>query len=80
MKTFLLLLCSGLIFCSQPEGQFYIECYGKDFLMLNNQVLQCRSEVKQACYTKESGEKGCIRQDFCQKDNWTCCNTNLCNA
>ncbi|XP_072532955.1 uncharacterized protein [Salminus brasiliensis] len=61
-------------------ADFKIQCYGEDFLMVRNQVLQCSSKVPQSCYTRASGEKGCARQEFCQRPGWKCCNTNLCNA
>ncbi|KAI5606902.1 hypothetical protein C0J50_7456 [Silurus asotus] len=60
-------------------AQFEIKCYGEDFLMVRNMVLHCSSKVQQACYTRSSGEKGCIRTEFCKRPGWTCCNTNLCN-
>ncbi|XP_035387709.1 uncharacterized protein wu:fj16a03 [Electrophorus electricus] len=61
-------------------ADYKIQCYGEDFLMLRDQVLQCSSKVPQACYTRVSGEKGCIRLEFCQRPGWKCCNTKLCNA
>ncbi|XP_060780634.1 uncharacterized protein wu:fj16a03 [Neoarius graeffei] len=57
-----------------------IDCYGEDFFTVRNMVLHCRSKVKQACYTRSSGEKGCIQKGFCQRAGWTCCYTDLCNA
>ncbi|XP_062319827.1 uncharacterized protein wu:fj16a03 isoform X1 [Osmerus eperlanus] len=60
--------------------QFTIECYGEDFLMVRNQVLQCSSKVVQACYTRETGEKGCARLEFCDRPGWSCCFKNRCNA
>ncbi|XP_042624428.1 uncharacterized protein LOC122147184 isoform X1 [Cyprinus carpio] len=62
------------------EADHYIECYGEDFLMVRNMVLQCRSKVTQACYTRATGEKGCVSVEFCQRKGWTCCYENLCNA
>uniref|UniRef100_A0A8C2ESC9 Wu:fj16a03 n=2 Tax=Cyprinus carpio TaxID=7962 RepID=A0A8C2ESC9_CYPCA len=58
----------------------YIECYGEDFLMVRNMVLQCRSKVPQACYTRATGEKGCVSEVFCQRKGWKCCYENRCNA
>uniref|UniRef100_A0A7N9AMU6 Uncharacterized protein n=1 Tax=Mastacembelus armatus TaxID=205130 RepID=A0A7N9AMU6_9TELE len=77
MKVYLLLLLL-LPLCTAKE--FYIECYGEDFLMVNNLLLQCASKVQQACYTRNNGEKGCIQLDYCSKPGWTCCHTNRCNA
>ncbi|KAK1791082.1 hypothetical protein P4O66_002119 [Electrophorus voltai] len=33
-------------------SDYKIQCYGEDFLMLRDQVLQCSSKVPQACYTR----------------------------
>ncbi|XP_039995543.1 uncharacterized protein wu:fj16a03 [Xiphias gladius] len=77
MKFYLLLLLL-LPLCSAQ--QFHIECYGQDFLMVNNQLLQCSSKVQQACYTRDNGEKGCTTLDNCSRDGWTCCTNNHCNA
>ncbi|RXN24761.1 zinc-binding A33-like protein [Labeo rohita] len=59
---------------------YYIECYGEDFLMVRNMVLQCRSKVPQSCYTRATGEKGCVSVEFCKRKGWKCCNENRCNA
>lgn len=32
--------------------EFRIQCYGEDFLMVNNLQLDCVSKVEQACYTR----------------------------
>ncbi|XP_035770732.1 uncharacterized protein LOC143421834 [Maylandia zebra] len=77
MKAYLLLLLL-IPLCSAE--QFYIECYGQDFLMVNNQLLQCTGKVQQACYTRDNGDKGCTRLEFCSRPGWTCCHTNRCNA
>ncbi|XP_065107829.1 uncharacterized protein [Paramisgurnus dabryanus] len=61
-------------------ADYYIECYGEDFLMVRNMVLQCRSKVPQACYTRETGEKGCVSLDFCESKGWKCCQEHHCNA
>ncbi|XP_066535748.1 uncharacterized protein wu:fj16a03 [Hoplias malabaricus] len=61
-------------------GDYKIQCYGEDFLMVRNLTLKCSSKVQQACYTRDSGEKGCARLDFCKKPGWDCCQTDLCNA
>ncbi|KAG7462635.1 hypothetical protein MATL_G00186860 [Megalops atlanticus] len=75
MKAWLVLLlllplCAG----------YHIECYGEDFLMVRNQLLQCNSEVPQACFKKDSGEKGCTTLEFCQRAGWKCCRKNRCNV
>ncbi|XP_051251699.1 uncharacterized protein wu:fj16a03 [Dicentrarchus labrax] len=77
MKVYLLLLLL-LPLCSAE--QHYIKCYGQDFLMVNNMLLDCTSRVKQACFTRNNGEKGCTRLDKCSDPGWTCCYTDLCNA
>ncbi|CAI5655182.1 uncharacterized protein wu:fj16a03 [Oreochromis aureus] len=77
MKAYLLLLLL-IPLCSAE--QFYIECYGQDFLMVNNQLLQCTGKVQQACYTRDNGDKGCTRLEFCSRPGWSCCHTNRCNA
>ncbi|XP_051816445.1 uncharacterized protein wu:fj16a03 [Acanthochromis polyacanthus] len=77
MKFYLLLLLL-LPLCSAQ--QHYIKCYGHDFLMVNNQLLQCTGRVQQVCYTRETGEKGCTRQEMCSRPGWKCCDTNGCNA
>uniref|UniRef100_A0A3Q2W7Z3 Uncharacterized protein n=1 Tax=Haplochromis burtoni TaxID=8153 RepID=A0A3Q2W7Z3_HAPBU len=64
MKAYLLLLLL-IPLCSAE--QFYIECYGQDFLMVNNQLLQCTGKVQQACYTR--GES--FRTGVCSKSVWT---------
>uniref|UniRef100_A0A3P8USL1 Uncharacterized protein n=1 Tax=Cynoglossus semilaevis TaxID=244447 RepID=A0A3P8USL1_CYNSE len=65
---------------SVPAQDFYIECLGFDFLMVQNLVLQCRGPVQQACYTRDTGEKGCTPLRNCVKRGWSCCKTNRCNA
>ncbi|XP_047458286.1 uncharacterized protein wu:fj16a03 [Mugil cephalus] len=75
MKFYLLLLLL-LPLCS---ARFDIECYGRDFLMLDD-VLHCSSKIQQACYTRDNGEKGCTTLKHCSKPGWTCCHTNRCNA
>uniref|UniRef100_A0AAQ5XQH6 Uncharacterized protein n=1 Tax=Amphiprion ocellaris TaxID=80972 RepID=A0AAQ5XQH6_AMPOC len=88
MKFYLLLLlllplCSGTltpVTLYTEAQQHYIECYGHDFLMVNNQLLQCTGKVQQVCYTRDNGEKGCTRLENCSRPGWNCCNTNSCNA
>uniref|UniRef100_A0A8C6LCQ8 Uncharacterized protein n=1 Tax=Nothobranchius furzeri TaxID=105023 RepID=A0A8C6LCQ8_NOTFU len=44
-----------LISCSLLDLKkltFHIECFGEDFLMVNNLLLQCSGKVRQACYTR----------------------------
>ncbi|XP_044071407.1 uncharacterized protein wu:fj16a03 [Siniperca chuatsi] len=77
MKGYLLLLLL-LPLCSAK--QFSIKCYAEDFLMVNNLLLDCAGKVQQACYTRDSGEKGCTPLENCSRPGWTCCHTNLCNA
>ncbi|XP_060896870.1 uncharacterized protein wu:fj16a03 [Labrus mixtus] len=77
MKAYLLLLLL-LPLCSAK--QFSIQCYGQDFHMVDNMLLDCSSDIKQACYTKDNGEKGCIQLEYCSKPGWDCCHTNGCNA
>ncbi|XP_040906120.1 uncharacterized protein wu:fj16a03 [Toxotes jaculatrix] len=77
MKLYLLLLLL-LPLCSAQ--QFHIQCFGHDFLMLNNQPLKCNGKFQQACYTRDSGEKGCTMLENCSRIGWTCCHTNFCNA
>ncbi|XP_069033293.1 uncharacterized protein [Embiotoca jacksoni] len=77
MKFYLLLLLL-LPLCSAQK--FYIECYGEDFLMVNNQLLQCQGKEKQACYTRDNGEKGCTRLENCSRLGWVCCHSNRCNV
>ncbi|XP_069579879.1 uncharacterized protein [Brachyistius frenatus] len=77
MKFYLLLLLL-LPLCSARK--FYIECYGEDFLMVNNQLLQCQGKEKQACYTRDNGEKGCTPLVNCSRLGWVCCHSNHCNA
>ncbi|KAG7334262.1 hypothetical protein KOW79_002669 [Hemibagrus wyckioides] len=82
MKVWFLLFVL-LPLCLDSTGvaaQYAIDCYGEDFLMVRNMVLHCKSKVQQACYTRSSGEKGCIRTEFCKRPGWKCCETNLCNA
>ncbi|KAF3707845.1 hypothetical protein EXN66_Car001018 [Channa argus] len=76
MKIYLLLLLL-LPLCSGEQS--HIKCYGQDFLMVNNVVLDCSSKVKQACYTRDNGEKGCALPRLCSRTGWTCCYTDLCN-
>ncbi|KAA0717669.1 hypothetical protein E1301_Tti014554 [Triplophysa tibetana] len=76
MKAWLILLLL-LPICTADHN---IDCYGEDFLMVRNMVLHCRSKVPQACYTRGTGEKGCVRLEFCERKNWKCCHENLCNA
>ncbi|ROJ36068.1 hypothetical protein DPX16_12693 [Anabarilius grahami] len=61
-------------------ADYNIECYGEDFLMVRNMVLYCKSKVPQACYTRATGEKGCVSVEFCKRKGWKCCNENRCNA
>uniref|UniRef100_A0A672Z9K0 Uncharacterized protein n=1 Tax=Sphaeramia orbicularis TaxID=375764 RepID=A0A672Z9K0_9TELE len=61
-------------------SKYNIQCYGEDFLMVRNQVLQCSSPEKQACYTRATGEKGCTPLKFCSREGWSCCHTDLCNV
>nr|XP_043901846.1 uncharacterized protein wu:fj16a03 [Solea senegalensis] len=75
VPVFLLLLLLPL--CSAQK--FYIECYGQDFLLVNNDVLKCSADVEQACYTRATGDKGCTRLENCSRDGWVCCRSNLCN-
>ncbi|XP_037829495.1 uncharacterized protein wu:fj16a03 [Kryptolebias marmoratus] len=80
MKVYLLLLLLLLPLCLASDQQFKIECYGEDFLMVNNLLLQCTGKVQQACYTRQTGEKGCTRLENCSQPGWTCCHTDRCNA
>uniref|UniRef100_A0A8C7C7K4 Wu:fj16a03 n=1 Tax=Oncorhynchus kisutch TaxID=8019 RepID=A0A8C7C7K4_ONCKI len=66
------------LFCNRSD--YKIECYGEDFLMLRNQLLQCSSKTQQACYTRKTGEKGCARLEFCSRPGWKCCYKDRCNA
>uniref|UniRef100_A0A8C7X553 Uncharacterized protein n=1 Tax=Oryzias sinensis TaxID=183150 RepID=A0A8C7X553_9TELE len=59
---------------------FLIECYGEDYFMVNNLLMQCRGKVQQACYTRSNGEKGCTRLENCSRAGWRCCYTDRCNA
>uniref|UniRef100_A0AAY4DHJ5 Uncharacterized protein n=1 Tax=Denticeps clupeoides TaxID=299321 RepID=A0AAY4DHJ5_9TELE len=61
-------------------ADYNIMCYGEDFLMVRNEILQCNSKVQQACYTRKTGEKGCVILDFCKRPGWTCCYEDGCNA
>uniref|UniRef100_A0A8C7RVX9 Toxin-1 n=1 Tax=Oncorhynchus mykiss TaxID=8022 RepID=A0A8C7RVX9_ONCMY len=66
------------LFCNRSD--YNIECYGEDFLMLRNQLLQCSSRTQQACYTRKTGEKGCARLELCSRSGWKCCYEDRCNA
>ncbi|XP_014056390.2 uncharacterized protein isoform X2 [Salmo salar] len=70
----------SLAFNLWAKADYNIECYGEDFLMLRNQLLQCSSKTQQACYIRSSGEKGCARLEFCSRPGWTCCYHDRCNA
>ncbi|KAG1941608.1 uncharacterized protein wu:fj16a03 [Pimephales promelas] len=61
-------------------ADYSIDCYGEDFLMVRNMVLHCKSKVPQACYTRVTGEKGCVSMNFCQRKGWNCCYESKCNA
>ncbi|NP_001295483.1 uncharacterized protein LOC335475 precursor [Danio rerio] len=61
-------------------ADYYIKCMGEDFLMVREMALECRSKVPQACYTRATGEKGCVSEQFCEKKGWKCCYEHLCNA
>ncbi|KAM9727933.1 uncharacterized protein ACNS7B_018223 [Menidia menidia] len=76
MKFFLVLLLL-LPLCS---GQHSIQCYGHDFLMLNNLLLHCKGPEQQACYTRDTGEKGCTPLKNCSRRGWACCHTDGCNV
>ncbi|XP_041645809.1 uncharacterized protein wu:fj16a03 [Cheilinus undulatus] len=76
MKAYLLLLLL-LPLCSAKK--FNIECYGQDFVWVNNMLLQCSSDVEQACYTRDNGEKGCTELHNCSHAGWNCCYTDRCN-
>ncbi|XP_074789914.1 uncharacterized protein LOC109889832 [Oncorhynchus kisutch] len=76
MRAYLVLLLL-LPLCT---ADYKIECYGEDFLMLRNQLLQCSSKTQQACYTRKTGEKGCARLEFCSRPGWKCCYKDRCNA
>ncbi|XP_034538061.1 uncharacterized protein wu:fj16a03 [Notolabrus celidotus] len=77
MRAYLLLLLL-LPLCSAK--QYNIRCIGHDYLMLNHQQMDCSSDIKQACFIKDNGEKGCIELSFCTKPGWNCCYTDNCNA
>ncbi|XP_063047767.1 uncharacterized protein wu:fj16a03 [Engraulis encrasicolus] len=76
MKAFFILLLL-LPLCL---GDYEIRCKGEDFLMVRNMDLTCRGKTKQACYTRRTGEKGCVRLEYCSKPGWTCCHEDNCNA
>uniref|UniRef100_A0A8C6S4Q1 Uncharacterized protein n=1 Tax=Neogobius melanostomus TaxID=47308 RepID=A0A8C6S4Q1_9GOBI len=76
MKVYLLVLLL-LPLCSAENE---IQCYGHDFLMVQNMVLQCSGPEQQACYTRSTGEKGCTVLKNCSRRGWACCKTDLCNA
>ncbi|TNM99393.1 uncharacterized protein wu:fj16a03 [Takifugu flavidus] len=78
MKVFLVLLLVLLPLCS--AAKFRIRCQGEDFLMVRDMQLDCRSDTKQACYTRGNGEKGCTALDNCARAGWNCCFTDFCNA
>ncbi|TRY85630.1 hypothetical protein DNTS_008791 [Danionella cerebrum] len=77
MKTWFVLF---LLLLPLSTADHYIECYGEDFLMVRGMVLQCRSKVPQACYTRETKEKGCVSVEFCKRKGWKCCYENRCNV
>ncbi|TMS01658.1 hypothetical protein E3U43_003022 [Larimichthys crocea] len=77
MKVYLLLLILLPAICS---ADFNIQCYGEDFLNVNNMLLDCAGKVQQACYTRDNGEKGCVRLEHCSRKGWNCCYTDRCNA
>ncbi|KAL4641184.1 hypothetical protein GN956_G11415 [Arapaima gigas] len=77
MRSWLLLVLLLAPLCTADQK---IKCYGEDFLMLRNQMLQCSSQVPQACFTRETGEKGCTTLHFCNRKGWKCCREDLCNA
>ncbi|KAG8000406.1 hypothetical protein GBF38_002883 [Nibea albiflora] len=54
MKVYLLLLLLLPAICS---ADFNIQCYGEDFLNVNNMLLDCGGKVQQACYTKDNGRE-----------------------
>ncbi|XP_061822758.1 uncharacterized protein [Nerophis lumbriciformis] len=76
MKAYLLLLLLLPLISAQ---QFTIECHGYDDYMVNMKLKCQSSDVQQACYTRDNGEKGCIAVDKCSRPGWTCCHSNLCN-
>ncbi|XP_074531486.1 uncharacterized protein LOC141794839 [Halichoeres trimaculatus] len=77
MKVYLLLLLLVVPLCSAKKHT--IHCYGHDHLMLTNLLMECTSDVEQACFTKANGEKGCIQTPYCSKPEWNCCYTDRCN-
>ncbi|XP_049895669.1 uncharacterized protein wu:fj16a03 [Epinephelus moara] len=73
-------LSCDLIRCVSFAVQAYnIKCYGEDSVWVRNMLLDCSNPVKQACYTRASGEKGCTTLENCQRPDWTCCYTDGCN-
>uniref|UniRef100_A0A3Q2XDN1 Wu:fj16a03 n=1 Tax=Hippocampus comes TaxID=109280 RepID=A0A3Q2XDN1_HIPCM len=76
MKPFLFLLLLLLPVCS---AEFRIDCYSRDPLGMQPPVLNCRSDVEQACYSRDNGEKGCVTLEKCSRPGWTCCDGSLCN-
>ncbi|XP_049457257.1 uncharacterized protein wu:fj16a03 [Epinephelus fuscoguttatus] len=76
MKVYLLLMLLLPILSAQASN---IKCYGEDSVWVRNMLLDCGGPVKQACYTRASGEKGCTTLDNCQQPGWTCCYTDGCN-
>ncbi|KPP76810.1 hypothetical protein Z043_103816 [Scleropages formosus] len=77
MRSWMLLLLLVVPLCA---AGYKIECYGEDFLMVRNQLLQCSSRVPQACYSRATGEKGCATLEFCKREGWKCCHEDHCNA
>uniref|UniRef100_A0A8C5GZ32 Uncharacterized protein n=1 Tax=Gouania willdenowi TaxID=441366 RepID=A0A8C5GZ32_GOUWI len=73
MRTHLLLLLLLLPLCTA------IRCHGKDLLYVNMEI-ECSGKEKQACYTRDGGERGCARVEVCSRPGWRCCYTDLCNA
>lgn len=49
--NFVAVLTLGCEFCIAAE-KYHIKCYANDDYMLNNLLLDCNSNVEQACYTK----------------------------
>ncbi|KAJ8418424.1 hypothetical protein AAFF_G00141330 [Aldrovandia affinis] len=53
VKAWLLLLLLLPLCADTQTTKYHIECYGEDFYMVRNQLLQCNSKVPQACYKKK---------------------------